>query len=609
MPAVIALLALGCWLRLTILAGTELGLDGLLSVGIAHLRPLEILDFSLRDVHPPLYYLLLSLWLPLAGPSFPAARWPSVAAGVLALAVWYRLLAGLGDGRVARTGLWLLALAPGAVFLAATVRDFALGVLLSLLSWLLLQRIRRAEAFGERSRWEPIALAAVTAAAWLTWYFHLLIWPMHFLVAARGPRRALAPLIVGAALALPWYVAFLARLMAPAEGFGASGRAPETVRIGLFLTAAGRSLVGDLPWGLSSAWLLPLWIALVVWSIYRLASAGWPRLAGVLAALTAAGLATAWVLFRFWVGGDFLTRYFLVPAFAGGAALACLIGSLSMRPIRWAALSLLAASALLFYVHYTQIQTDAGPRADLQAWLEARLDREDAIIFDDLADLGYFWLADRTGAEAMAVHAHGAAFLWDTGLDRVAELAAAHGSADRTIWRVRQAGPGNLPSAELDATLVARWQPMSRRELAGRLIEGYRGPAQWQPTSTTFGNLISLQAVSSPDRVEAGNLLPVVLRWQAAAPIDREYTVFVHVLDETGRRVGQHDGPPVGGHRPTTTWPVGDPVLDLHWVELGPDTPSGRYQVVVGLYHGDTRLALPDGTTAYAAKIVEVSRN
>ena len=74
LPAVIALLGLGWWLRLTILARTELGLDGLLSVGIAHLRPLEILDFSLRDVHPPLYYLLLSLWLHLTGPSFPAAR-------------------------------------------------------------------------------------------------------------------------------------------------------------------------------------------------------------------------------------------------------------------------------------------------------------------------------------------------------------------------------------------------------------------------------------------------------------------------------------------------------------------------------------------------------
>ena len=298
-----------------------------------------------------------------------------------------------------------------------------------------------------------------------------------------------------------------------------------------------------------------------------------------------------------------------MPAFAGGAALAGLIGSVRFGPIRWAALGLLAAPALLFYVHFVQIQTDAGPRADLQAWLAARLDREDAIIFDDLADLGYFWLADRTGTEAMAVHAHGAAFLWDTGLDRVAELAAADGSADRTIWRVRQAGPGNPRSAELDTSLVARWQPISRRELAGRLIEGYRGPAQWQPASAAFGNLISLQAVSSPEQIEAGSVLPVVLRWQAVTPIDREYTVFVHVLDETGRRVGQHDGPPAGGHRPTTTWAVGYPVLDLHWVELGPDTPPGRYRVVVGLYHGDTRLALPDGTTAYAAKTFDLSQS
>ena len=308
LSTVVAILGLGFWLRLTILANTELGLDGLLSVGIARLGPLEILDFSLRDVHPPLYYLVLSLWLELTGPSFLAARWASLASGVLALAVFYRLLGGLMPRRIARSGLWLLAPAPAAVFLSATVRDFMLGVLLSLLSWLLLERIRQARPGRPWRRCEPVALGLCTAAALLTWYFHLLIWPMQLLVARPGRRRALAPLIAGGVLALPWYVAFAARLIAPAAGFGASGQIPENVQITLFLTAADRALVGDSPWDLSSAWLLPLWIGAVSWGMHRLKVAGRAWLAGTLVALTVAGLTGAWILFRFWVGGDFLTR-------------------------------------------------------------------------------------------------------------------------------------------------------------------------------------------------------------------------------------------------------------------------------------------------------------
>jgi hypothetical protein len=75
------------------------------------------------------------------------------------------------------------------------------------------------------------------------------------------------------------------------------------------------------------------------------------------------------------------------------------------------------------------------------------------------------------------------------------------------------------------------------------------------------------------------------LWWQALAPVDTDYTVFVHLLDTSGSIVAQGDGVPVDGRYPTSAWEVGESIIDPHSLILPPNLPDGEYRLVVGLYN------------------------
>lgn len=90
------------------------------------------------------------------------------------------------------------------------------------------------------------------------------------------------------------------------------------------------------------------------------------------------------------------------------------------------------------------------------------------------------------------------------------------------------------------------------------------------------------------------------LHWQATAPLERDYTVFVHVVDDAGAKWGQRDSWPVDGERPTSAWRPGELVVDEHPVYIDVEGPREGYRLVIGLYDLETgeRLVLGDGSTA-----------
>jgi hypothetical protein len=85
-------------------------------------------------------------------------------------------------------------------------------------------------------------------------------------------------------------------------------------------------------------------------------------------------------------------------------------------------------------------------------------------------------------------------------------------------------------------------------------------------------------------QVRQGGDLRVSLVWQALDEMDEDYTVFVHLLDDDDRIVGQEDLQPVYGTYPTTKWKPGELINDPHtvWTEL--NAPVGLYRIEVGLY-------------------------
>lgn len=77
----------------------------------------------------------------------------------------------------------------------------------------------------------------------------------------------------------------------------------------------------------------------------------------------------------------------------------------------------------------------------------------------------------------------------------------------------------------------------------------------------------------------------LVVEWRTRAPVQRDLTTFVHLLDRSGRLVGQVDRPPKDGANPTDTWAPGYPVRDSY------DLPAaeGWDRLIIGFYDAEGR--------------------
>jgi 4-amino-4-deoxy-L-arabinose transferase-like glycosyltransferase len=109
-----------------------------------------------------------------------------------------------------------------------------------------------------------------------------------------------------------------------------------------------------------------------------------------------------------------------------------------------------------------------------------------------------------------------------------------------------------------------------------------------------FGDSIELAGTDLPiEHVHPGDVVPLTLFWRTWQPIEQNLKVFVHLLSAEGQLAGQHDGEPGGGLHPTSTWRLGESIVDRHGVLLPDDLPAGEYQLVIGMYDPATGSRLP----------------
>ena len=92
-------------------------------------------------------------------------------------------------------------------------------------------------------------------------------------------------------------------------------------------------------------------------------------------------------------------------------------------------------------------------------------------------------------------------------------------------------------------------------------------------------------------QARSGDSVPVSLYWKALAPMHVNLRVFVHLIGPDGQLWGQSDkwNP---ADFPTGRWPLEHYVRDDHDAQLRPDAPPGKYQVIAGLWDGDTGLRM-----------------
>jgi hypothetical protein len=129
----------------------------------------------------------------------------------------------------------------------------------------------------------------------------------------------------------------------------------------------------------------------------------------------------------------------------------------------------------------------------------------------------------------------------------------------------------------------------------------------------TFGGQIRLLgydlSAGSSGALSPGETCTATLHWQAVGPVDRNYTVFLHLVDEAGQIQAQEDGPPLDGSYPTSYWQPGEVLEDAHMLELGQAMPAGEYRLLVGLYllEDGARLPITAGPSAGEDSLVLTS--
>jgi len=87
--------------------------------------------------------------------------------------------------------------------------------------------------------------------------------------------------------------------------------------------------------------------------------------------------------------------------------------------------------------------------------------------------------------------------------------------------------------------------------------------------------------------------ITVTLVWRAEATLEADYTVFVHLLDESGALVAQADHPPLEGAYRTSFWAPGDVVRDPYRLTVDAAVPPCACTLLVGMYDPETGVRLP----------------
>jgi 4-amino-4-deoxy-L-arabinose transferase-like glycosyltransferase len=538
------------------------------------IRHPDMFGLILRDVHPPLYFVLLRGWAEVAGITELALRYLSVLPGLLSVAAVYhvareleRARGGTAETVVPLLAALLLALADMEIYIAQQVRMYTWHVLWAVLSMWAFTRWTRTGGRG--------SLAAWVATSLLLLYTHYIgvclviaqgLYVLLFL--SGGLRRvAVGALALIGLLFVPWLLVVVSGQTA---NIGTGFARPSTLatlynwRINWF-TGQWALLLGLAMLGL---------VTLVYGERVRV---HWRPLgpAFLLLAWFIVPIALTYLLnFHVPILMDYrLTQ--ITPAVA-------LLIAFGLGNLRGVARTFLVVVIVVYGL--TSYDTPA-PRPP---WREVGLNAARYAVPGDLAlahvtpsgDWQVLYYYERfmpPGVERRSLRQ------WQledgaTYADGLPALLAEHATVWFMHWSSDRSG-----FAALERTGHRQTAVMSEDWL-GNDLNVYRFdqvPPESERIAAFAPGLILRAAAIYPDE------LRVDLWWSANTPLDDDYTISARLLDESGRLVAQLDSAPFAGQRPTATWAAGEVVYDPRRLELaeGIDAlPPGTYTVAVQVY-------------------------
>lgn len=142
--------------------------------------------------------------------------------------------------------------------------------------------------------------------------------------------------------------------------------------------------------------------------------------------------------------------------------------------------------------------------------------------------------------------------------------------------------PDDLLEGAYDISV--RWADSELQALAGRIKASPEAHQSAYAQVAPLSGGVAVELLTQPITGCIGATTPITVHWLGGDPLDRDYSAFVHLRDDAGETVAQHDGPPRDGSYPTSVWSKGEVIPDTHSVEIPASVAPGNYDVVVGLY-------------------------
>jgi hypothetical protein len=135
----------------------------------------------------------------------------------------------------------------------------------------------------------------------------------------------------------------------------------------------------------------------------------------------------------------------------------------------------------------------------------------------------------------------------------------------------------------------------------------FQPPQSAAPLDALFDGRIRFVGFETDgEKVSPADSVTVRLYWQPTIRLDRDYSFFVHLVDETGTPLGQGDRTYAAAR-----YEVGEVICDEHRIPLLPTAKQGHYRLIAGVYitlpgGGWQRLTSGDGKDTVTLGEVEV---
>lgn len=562
-----------------------------------------IIEGTASDIHPPLYYISLRGWRELLGESEFGLRSFSAFAGILTVAATLALGRLFFTQRDRKAGLrfiliaaFLAAINPTLIYYSQETRMYAILALLAAVSMIFLWRWLNAE----RSNIWAVAYVFTATAGNYTHYFFpailvlhnliVLLWLLrafgnfafdpHLLRQKRPLRKTILHWLGMMALIfllyLPWLPIFLRQ---------AGGRPGVRAPILQFLWASVRWLAfGQTISADALFWPSVAVIGLLLWAWLAARRQVLIPLLGTVVP----------VLFMF-AAGTTLPAFFKFMLAAAPFFVLWLGRSMDNPLPLWRRKYPLLIPLLLFVpllwgtaVSLDNLYNDpAFTRADYRG-MAARIAAEAypnaGIILNAPNQWEVFTYYHQEGAPVYPLPKGQPD---PASLEpQLAQIAADHDRLYALFWGEDQRDPQRVVERWLDAnTFKASEEWVGDVRFLVYAVPQQAAKIMDTAVSLPFGPAITLQGYSlQSNQLAPGDIVQLTLFWQTAEALDQRYKIFLHLIDQNGNLVAQHDSEPGGGLSPTTTWPSTETIIDNHGLLLPANLPPGQYTLDMGLY-------------------------